>query len=614
MAFNALAQGAGAPPPPPSPAEELLGFLNQTVDWYRQVSTLDQTALDSQELLYRDAAEQNARQALRLAFDYARAQARLLTEQSAATRPAANQSSKLTQAAQAANQRVAQIQAELDKISQQLNSGPADATVLTAQRDKLAAELNLAKARQQVVQNLMGVMSGADGSSDTLLQKIDALEGSVPDAQSANAPSAKSANASAAAAPARPESIGVLGLISQMFTLSNRMSELKDLAGKADKLSAANEKLRQPIRTELVNAIHRGDVLSTTQPSNDVAKLAADRAELEGLSTRFTQLGGAGVPLGGQGMAINATKTALLEWRAALSKQYTHALRSILIRVGAIGITVFALLLISTFWKRATYRYVAEPRHRAQLLLIRRVVIGCVIVLVIAGGVVTELSSLMTFAGLITAGIAVALQGVILSGAAYFFFIGRYGVRVGDRVTISGTTGDVIETGLLRLYLMELGGSGRDLNPTGRIVVFSNSVLFQNAPFYKQIPGADYVWHEVALTLSPDSDYRLAESRLMEAVESVFNEYKQNIERQYANVQRSMQVQLSPPRPQGRMRLVEAGLEFVVRYPVEIGRAGEINDRITRKLLETIDQEPSLRLVSSGTPRIQAAEDRPHAA
>ena len=149
---------------------------------------------------------------------------------------------------------------------------------------------------------------------------------------------------------------------------------------------------------------------------------------------------------------------------------------------------------------------------------------------------------------------------------------------------------------------------------TGRIVVFSNSVLFQNAPFYKQIPGADYVWHEVALTLSPDSDYRLAETRLMEAVESVYNEYKQNIERQYANVQRSLQVQLSQPRPQGRMRLVEAGLEFVVRYPVEIGRAGEINDRITRKLLETIDLEPSLKLVASGTPRIQAAEDRPHAA
>jgi len=48
--------------------------------------------------------------------------------------------------------------------------------------------------------------------------------------------------------------------------------------------------------------------------------------------------------------------------------------------------------------------------------------------------------------------VAVALQTVILSGVAYFFFIGRFGVRVGDRVTITNITGDVIEIGLFRIY------------------------------------------------------------------------------------------------------------------------------------------------------------------
>jgi hypothetical protein len=45
----------------------------------------------------------------------------------------------------------------------------------------------------------------------------------------------------------------------------------------------------------------------------------------------------------------------------------------------------------------------------------------------------------------------------------------------------------------------------------------------------------------------------------------------------------------------------------VVHYPVEIRRSAEIDDRVTRKLLETIEQEPSLKLVASGTPRIQPA-------
>ena len=116
------------------------------------------------------------------------------------------------------------------------------------------------------------------------------------------------------------------------------------------------------------------------------------------------------------------------------------------------------------------------------------------------------MSSLATYAGLLTAGLAVALQNVIVSIVAYFFLIGRYGLRVGDRVTISGVTGDVLEIGLVRLYLMEMTGGAADLQPTGRVVGFSNSVLFQPSALFRQMPGADYVWHSVALTLTPDTD------------------------------------------------------------------------------------------------------------
>ncbi len=201
------------------------------------------------------------------------------------------------------------------------------------------------------------------------------------------------------------------------------------------------------------------------------------------------------------------------------------------------------------------------------------------------------------------------MQTVILSAAAHFFFIGRYGLRVGDRVTISGITGDVIDIGLFRLYLMELGQNGRDLNPTGRIVVFSNSVLFQPSAFFKQIPGTDYVWHEVALTLAPDTDHQLAETRLTAAVTSVYDEYRETIQKQYEEVQDTIHFTMPSPQPAGRMRFVESGIEFVVRYPVENARAGEIDDQITRRLLETIRNEPRLRLVASGTPKIQRADD-----
>src|SRR5262249_20283861 len=146
----------------------------------------------------------------------------------------------------------------------------------------------------------------------------------------------------------------------------------------------------------------------------------------------------------------------------------------------------------------------------------------------------TEIGSLATFAGLITAGIAVALQNVILAIAGYFFLVGKYGVRVGDRVQISGVTGNVIDIGMVRLHLMELGGSGMDPQPTGRVVVFSNSIVFQpTASFFKQIPGTNFGWHEVKLTLAPDSNYAVAEKRLLSAVEKVYAQYQDKMVQQH---------------------------------------------------------------------------------
>src|SRR5207248_1432757 len=144
-----------------------------------------------------------------------------------------------------------------------------------------------------------------------------------------------------------------------------------------------------------------------------------------------------------------------------------------------IRVALALILVLSEVWRRMTFRYIGDPRRRRQFLVLRRVVIGFLIVIVLLLGFVSEFSSLATFAGFITAGIAVGLQAVLLSVAAYFFIIGRYGIRVGDRISVAGITGDVVDIGLVRLYIMELAGTGLDFYPTGRIVVFLNSVLFQ---------------------------------------------------------------------------------------------------------------------------------------
>jgi len=95
----------------------------------------------------------------------------------------------------------------------------------------------------------------------------------------------------------------------------------------------------------------------------------------------------------------------------------------------------------------------------------------------------------VTALGFAAAGIAFALQNVILSVAGYFSMVAPNGIRVGDRVSLQGpfgyVHGEVLEIGLVRLRLREL--SADRLEPTGRTVVFPNSVVFTGT-FFKDPP------------------------------------------------------------------------------------------------------------------------------
>lgn len=603
---------AGAANPPPDPGKQLIDFLESETGWYRQVSTFARGPVTPEEILLQQAVAQTAQKALQQSFRFAEEQAIALSG-GGTPAPAQGQNDRLSKLVTAAIQRVSDYRAQIDAIDQQIRAGvpPTSQPVMNARRAKIESELNLAEARLDVLQQLAEFAS--EGSGGELTRQVEELKNIIPDAQVSEAAATQpAAAATAAAAGAQPPvqigSMGIVGLVEEMFTLSHKMNEVKQLAARTDTMHKRLDQLRAPVSAELMDAIHRADALGNQKDSNDANVLASQRKELDTLTGRFNLLSKAAVPMREASTYLDNTHSSLLEWHNVLQSQYYRVIRYLLTRLGIMGGLVLLVLLVSKIWKRATFRYVTDVRRRRQFLFVRRLIVGGIIICIVLGGFVTEFGSLATYAGLLTAGIAVALQSVILSGVSHFFFMGRYGVRVGDRITVNSITGDVIDIGIFRMYMMELNGEPNNLQPTGRIVVFSNSVLFQPNAFYKQIPGAEYNWHELGLTLSPDSDYHLAETRLMGAVKSIYDEYKDHIEQQHEAARNMLHIQLATPQIHGRMRFVDSGVEFVVRYPVEMRRAAEIDDKITRKLLDTIDAEPRLKLVATSTPKIQPAD------
>jgi small-conductance mechanosensitive channel len=180
----------------------------------------------------------------------------------------------------------------------------------------------------------------------------------------------------------------------------------------------------------------------------------------------------------------------------------------------------------------------------------------------------------------------VAMQSVLVSIVGYFFLIGKYGIRVSDRVQIGSVTGEVIDVGLVRLHLMELSGQG----PTGRVVAFANSIVFQaSGGIFKQIPGVNLAWHDITLTLPPKADPSAMKEKLLAAANRVLSEYSEDMARQAREIQKTASLHAGgEAQAQVQLRFSASGVEALVRYPVQLQRAAEIDERISRELLKVI--------------------------
>jgi len=609
-------------------AQEVTGYLKQSIDWFRQFTIEEQAATDPGDLLFLNDDHQTAIQIVRLSFDFARADAQALAGQTASGSntgtPSAGKYASLIRAAQEADAEVQQTKAELeaDKSKLQKVRG-SEEKKLQSTVDELQSELNLAQSRSKTLHEVLQFVSGASGASGNLAQQIDQLERSIPELVAENAkataaqnnPPQLSSSTTTRTLNLRAQPSGILNLAEDLFSLSQQIRIIDQRMQSTDALSHASQKLREPLLAHLAEVAQRGEEAAKQADVSGPAQLEQLKHDLDALTASFTQTSAIVLPLSKQAVLFDLYKSNLARWREVVKNEYSVDLRRLLVRLVIFGIILAGVIALSQIWRRAVFRYVHDPRRRYQFLLLRRIILWCAIAITIAFALATEIGSIATFAGLITAGIAVALQNVILAIAGYFFLIGKYGVRVGDRVQISGVTGDVIDIGLIRLHLIEVGGPETDRQPTGRVVVFSNAVVFQPAAsFYKQIPGTNFVWHEVSLTLAPESNYATAEERVLGAVEKVYAEYRDRIEQQHREMERTLSVAVAPPRPRSRLRLTQTGLEVVVRYPVELESAAEIDDRITRELLHSLEQPPRLKLVGTGIPNIQPVNDESKAA
>ena len=604
------AGAAGAPSPAGAiNGEDLLNQLNAAIRWHRLSEAGTQWLSQPSDEFFFSTQRNLSNQVLQKAFASARAEMPFL--RAAAPASPAAQTAEQARIAGIAVERAGRVQRlhdDVNALDARLRAGPGpdDRAALATRKDALQAELDFYSALSSSIQTI-GVILAGPGEQDataTYAGRIESLAQSVPEALGgAPEPAAQVAPAVKAA-----DGGGLLARTVALFALMKDLRSQDQFIEQTVRLQQRVTETQAPLSAVVRDVIQQGEQAGE-HLTDDRDGMAAAKIRLKALTEEYRQLTGASIPLREESVLLDRCLANLRQWRDSANARYSQIVHSVLIRAASILAMLGMVFGLSALWRHFTFRYVQEDRRRRQFLTVRRFVTAALVIAVIGIGFISDLSSLFTFAGFLTAGIAVALQGIIVSIAAYFFLIGRYGIRVGDRLTVSGVsapavTGEVTDLGLVRFHLMELTGSGPEARPTGRTIVFPNSVIFLANPICRQMPGADFAWREAVVTLVAGADAALMRDGLMAAVNSAYSEYRPLLDQRPAGAEKLHGVRLDFPKPYSLLRATGTEIDVAVGYPASLRHAAEIDQIVARHLADALSAGSKLQLSVAGTPRL----------
>jgi small-conductance mechanosensitive channel len=206
---------------------------------------------------------------------------------------------------------------------------------------------------------------------------------------------------------------------------------------------------------------------------------------------------------------------------------------------------------------------------------------------------------LTTALGLISAGLAFALQKVVTALAGYFIILRGQTFNVGDRIRMGGVRGDVIALGFTQTTIMEMGQPPsvqgdepavwvRSRQYTGRVVTVSNAKIFDE-PVYNYSSEFPYVWEEMNLPISYSADRARAERILLDIAQKHTVKLTELSEDALQEMERRYFLTPAPTAPKVYFRLTDNWLELAVRFIAEVRGVRDLKDQMSRDLLEALD-------------------------
>ena len=322
---------------------------------------------------------------------------------------------------------------------------------------------------------------------------------------------------------------------------------------------------------------------------------SADEEDTANMVARLKRLSDqrkAATELDKRGQDLKQLGNVYQRWLSVITAREREVLHQIL-RSAALLLAAVLFALIATRIARGYLASRGESRNHHQAVTLSKAVIWsvtAVLATIVFFGPPTEISTLI---GLTTAGLTVALKDFIAAIFGWFSLIGKNGVHIGDWVEIEGVGGEVVDIGLFRTELLELGNWTSTGRPTGRRVSFMNTYAIEHHYFNFSTTG-QWLWDELQMTL-PNSDHAYQDAQhVLEIVEAATRTDAEAAEKDWAEARSRITAKESPSltaRPTVDLRPSVNGLEVYVRYVTRAPQRYETKSRLFQAVFQKLRPE-----------------------
>ena len=274
---------------------------------------------------------------------------------------------------------------------------------------------------------------------------------------------------------------------------------------------------------------------------------------------------------------VAAQKTVAQWWNDPL------VIQLIIAAAGLVVIRLLAALLV-----RWASRFVKDSQARYRIRKVSALISYLLIILFLAVVFKDRLGGVAIALGVAGVGIAFALQEVVTSvaGWAAINFANFY--KTGDRIQLGGIKGDVIDIGILRTTLMELGEWVKSDLYTGRIVRIANSFVFKE-PVFNYSGDFPFLWDEITVPVTYASDHRLAREILEKVIHTVIDEYSAYAKQAWKNIVKKYLVEEAMIDPVVTLVCTDNWIEFTVRYISDFKLRRSTKNRLFSLILDEFE-------------------------